>query len=472
MSTALATLLCAVGILGLFYLDRDKSTHISKALWIPVIWFWIIASRPVSMWLGWAPSTQTVGQQIDGSPPDRLIFMILLAIGLAVLARRGRRPLMVLATNWPILLYFSYCLVSVAWSDFPGVALKRWFKACGDVVMILIIVTDAQPIAALRRLFSRLGFVLLPVSVLLIKYYPTVGRAYDSWTGEPSNTGVSTNKNILGVITFVLALGTLWQVLRLWRNSGLHNRFRQLVAQCTLLGCAVWLLFNAHSATSGACFTLGAGLMLATGLPQIRGRPYAVHALVLSFLLLASLIALTGAEAAVLRALGRNPDLTGRASEIWPTVIPMNPNPLVGAGFESFWLGPRLQQMWDKFPHLYLNEAHNGYIEVYLNLGLIGVGLIALLLIDGYRRSVAAFRADPSSSSLMLAYILTAPVYSMTEAGFRMLDLSWSFLLLAIIGSSQIPKLVGESAQFDSTPSESMRRPPAGARTTSIMVNR
>jgi O-antigen ligase len=472
MSTALATLLCAVGILGLFYLDRDTSVHTSKALWIPVIWFWLNASRPVSVWLGWAPSTPTVGQQIDGSPTDRLIYMILLAIGLAVLARRGRRAFSLLATNWPIVLYFSYCLLSVAWSDFPGVAVRRWFKATGDVVMILIIVTDAQPIAALRRLFSRLGFVLLPVSVLLIKYYPTVGRTYDSWTGEPSNTGVSTNKNILGVITFILALGTLWQVLRLWRNSGPHNRFRQLVAQCTLLGCAVWLLFNAHSATSGVCFTLGAGLMLATGLRQIRGRPYAVHALVLSFLLLAGLIALTGAEAAVLQALGRNPGLTGRASEIWPTVIPMNPNPLVGAGFESFWLGPRLQYLWDKFPHLYLNEAHNGFLEVYLNLGLIGVGLIALLLIDGYRRSVAAFRADPSSSSLMLAYILTAPVYSMTEAGFRMLDLSWSFLLLAIIGSSQIPKLVGESAQFDSTPSESVRRPPAGARTTSIMVNR
>ncbi len=36
------------------------------------------------------------------------------------------------------------------------------------------------------------------------------------------------------------------------------------------------------------------------------------------------------------------------------------------------------------------NEAHNGYIEVYLNLGWLGLGLIALILGQGYRRAVRA----------------------------------------------------------------------------------
>ena len=33
----------------------------------------------------------------------------------------------------------------------------------------------------------------------------------------------------------------------------------------------------------------------------------------------------------------------------------------------------------------HLNEAHNGYLEVYLNLGIIGVILIIGFLIAGYR---------------------------------------------------------------------------------------
>jgi O-antigen ligase len=116
----------------------------------------------------------------------------------------------------------------------------------------------------------------------------------------------------------------------------------------------------------------------------------------------------------------------------------MAPNVLVGAGFESFWLGPRLQKVWDAWPNLYISEAHNGYLEVYLNLGAIGVALIISILVHGYRRSVSVIRIDPDWGRLMLAYVLAAAIYSYTEAGFRLLDYAWSFPLLAIISASCI----------------------------------
>jgi O-antigen ligase len=470
MNPSLATLLYALGILGLFYLNRDKSAKTSRALWIPVIWFWILGSRAVSIWLGMAPIATTANASVmmDGSPIDAFVFMLLLAGGWAGLARRGHRALSVMADNWPIVLYFAYCLISVVWSDFPAVAIKRWSKATGDVVMALVVVTDAQPVAALRRLFSRVGFVLIPASVLLIKYYPYLGSAYDQWTGQRNNTGVTTNKNMLGVSIYVLALGALWQVLRLWRESSLPNRSRQLVAQCILLGLGIWTLFTANSATSESCFMLGAFLMLVTGLRRFRGRPAAVHAFVLVLVLLGGMTKITGADAALVHALGRRTDLTGRASDIWPLLIPMAPNALVGAGFETFWLGPRLQRVWDAFPNLYVLEAHNGYIELYLNLGVIGVGLIILILVQGYRRSVAAFRIDPNSGGLVLGYVLTAAMYSYTEAGFRMLDLAWAFLVLAIIGTRRISELTRRNAQLNSAPADSVQWSTTGVRTTSI----
>jgi O-antigen ligase len=338
--------------------------------------------------------------------------------------------------------------MSVAWSDYPGVAIKRWVKATGDVIMALVVVTDPQPIAALRRLFSRVGFVLLPASVLAIKYYPHLSRAYDQWTGQQYLTGVATDKNMLGISTFVLSLGAFWQILRLWRNSGEPNRSRRLLAQGALLGFGIWLLSAANSVTSTACFTLAAGLLLVTGWRQFRGHPRPVHALVLTLVLLAGLIKLTGADVAVVHAMGRKSNLTGRANEIWPLVISMAPNPLVGAGFESFWLGPRLLKVWKALPNLYVNEAHNGYIEVYLNLGWIGLILIGLIVVHGYRRAVGAFRIDPDSACLMLAYILSAVLYSYTEAGFRMLDWAWGFLLLTTIGASQISKSTAERQEL------------------------
>ena len=241
MNPTLAALVYTLGIAGLFYLNRDKSVRTSRGLWIPVIWLWILGSRGVSVWLaGGQYSTSSAEELMDGSPIDALVFQLLIAGGLAVLVRRGPRSLSVMKANWPIVLYFSYCLLSVLWSDFPGVSFKRWIKATGDVVMALVVVTDARPIAALQRLFSRVGFVLLPVSAVLIKYYPLLGRGYNQWTGEQANNGVTTDKNLLGVSTYILALGAFWQVLRLWRNSSLPNRSRQLLAQCALLGFGIW----------------------------------------------------------------------------------------------------------------------------------------------------------------------------------------------------------------------------------------
>jgi O-antigen ligase len=80
-----------------------------------------------------------------------------------------------------------------------------------------------------------------------------------------------------------------------------------------------------------------------------------------------------------------------------------------------------------------LVSAHNGYIQIYLDLGWIGVFLIAMILISGYRRAGRAFQRDPELASLMLAYVTTATSYSITEAGFRTLTAAWFFLLLAVV---------------------------------------
>lgn len=449
MSPSLALLVCTIGIAGLFFLDRDKSVRTAKALWLPFIWIGIVGSRTVSAWLGIGPASQDPTQLMEGSPFDARVFEILLVLGIIVLIRRGRRISAFLKGSWPILLYCSYCLLSVSWSDYPEVSFKRWIKSIGDLVMVLIVVTDAEPAQAFKRLLSRLGFVLLPTSILLIRYFGDLGRGYDP-DGMPMNTGVTTNKNSLGVITLVIALGVLWHVLNLLRAKDQPNRGRHLIAQGTLLAFGVVVLAMAHSATSVACFVLGSGLMLATGLPVIRRRSVGVHALVLALFLVGGLIMFLDAEAGVVRALGRQPNLTGR-TDIWGAVIPVCPNPVVGAGFESFWLGPRLDRVWSRLSkYMHVNEAHNGYLEVYLNLGWLGVGLIALILIKGYTNVVAAFRHDPPAGRLWLAYLFAAAFYSVAEAGFRLLNPIWIFLLLAVVASSGIAAggRVGASQPF------------------------
>lgn len=445
--SSVAALIYVIGIAGLFYLDRDVSVRPSKALWLPIIWLGFNGTRPLSAWLGINMASVAQGQLPSESRLDQAVAGGLILFGAIVVIRRRGDVRGLLRASWPILLYFLYALVSLSWSDYPVWGLKRWVRSWGDVIMVLIVVTDARPTAALRRLFSRLGFILLPTSLLLIKYYPVLGTSYDAW-GARENTGLTTDKNMLGVMVFIVTLGTLWQVLTVLRDREQPNRKRRLLAQSTLLAFGIDLLFTAHSATSGACFILGAGLVLALTLPLFRRRPQAVHALVLAVLLGGGVAYLLGAEPATVRALGREPDLSQRTL-IWKNLIPLAPNPIGGAGFETFWIGPRVETFCNELimtgaagcPH----ESHDGYIEMYLQLGWIGLGLIALILAQGYRRAVGAFRHNPALGALLVAYVVTAVTYNITEAGFRMLDLGLFFLLLSIVAANRFISL-GEVA--------------------------
>ena len=440
MTSSVASLICAAAVAGLLYLDRDRTVRTSKALWIPALWIALIGSRSLSTWMGVARSSE-----LDGSPVDAAALGLLLAAALAILIiGRRKRTQTLLAANWPILIYFGYCLISVAWSYHPDIALKRWIKAIGDLVIPLVIITDPQPVAAIRRVVSRIGMVLLPMSVLFIRYYGDLGRAFTK-EGLLMNTGVTTNKNSLGLIVLVVSLTALWNVHWLWIHKDEISRWRRLLAQATLLAIGLWVFALANSSTSKACFAIGAFLILVLNRPTFRTRPVTVHVLFLILIVASSLTLLTGGQAGVASALDRESNFSGR-TDIWAAVIPAVPNSIVGAGFESFWISPNVQVFqrtllnlgwWPQIAET-LNEAHSGYIEVYLNLGGIGICLIALVLIGGYRRAIKAFQHEPELASLFLAYIASAVFYSITEAGFRMLNPSWIFLILAIFGSTGV----------------------------------
>ena len=393
---------------------------------------------------------------------DAAIFAALMVAGIIVVVLRGQRAITLLKANGPILLYLLYCVISVSWSPFPEPAFKRWTKDVGDVVMVLILATDAQPIAALRRLYSRLGFILFPASILLIRY-TELGRGYDP-DGRPMNTGVKTNKNSFGIVVFFVSLGVLWNLRALLAIGG-SNVAGAWSPRPLLTG--IVLLQMAHSATSVACFILGAGLMFATNLRSIRIRPGRVHALCLVIILAGGLLLLFGGQVMVSNALGRGDKLSGR-TDIWAAAIAESGNPIIGTGFESFWNANARKVSRTLIRRGFLDmpdlvSAHNGYIEVYLDLGWAGVSLIALILISGYRHASKAFQRDPKLGSLMLAYIATGTFYSITEVGFRVLTPSWIFLLLAVVTSSGVAAgfLGGEAPEILVSRSGTANRTPA-----------
>jgi exopolysaccharide production protein ExoQ len=430
----IATVLVSIGIIGLFVLDRDPEARTSKALWIPIMYLLIVSSRPVSLWLGLSQPTPVDG--IYSDPIGQALDLALWALGLMALIARGRKVGLMLRTNRPILLFFSYAALSILWSDFPYVTFKHWFKGVEDVVMVLVVLTDGDPVMAVKRLLTRAGFILIPLSLLFSMYYPSLGRTFtkDFMT---EYVGVTEQKNQLGIICMIFGLGSLWCFLRAYRDRESAARSRHLLAHGAMLGMAVWLLEMCHSLTSSVCLILAGAVMALASRRSSDARSARVHLLAAAAACIA-LVPLFLARSLV-ESLGRDATLSGR-TEIWHSVIGLVQNPWLGAGYETFLMGPRLVELRKIFQNSF-QEAHNGYLEVYLNLGWIGVSLFALLLITGYQKVVAAFRREPAVGSLSLAFLIAVVINGLTEAPFRMMTPTCFFLLWAIIGASKAVRL-------------------------------
>src|ERR1700739_199035 len=230
MSPGIAAVACGIGILSLFALDLDPDSRSSRALWLPALWLLIEGSRPVSLWLQMTPPSSG-STYLEGSPLDRTVFLCLSVAGLIVLVARSHEVGTLLRANRAILLFFLYCGVSALWSDYSDVAFRRWVKAVGELMMVLIVLTDPHPVAEIKRLLAGVGFLLLPISVLLIKYYGDLGRNYRpgdfGGVWNTANIGVTTDKNALGMIAMIFGLGALWQLLELRQCGGAGRRKRE-----------------------------------------------------------------------------------------------------------------------------------------------------------------------------------------------------------------------------------------------------
>jgi len=426
MPSQIASLVFVVGIIALFVFEKRQEQRTSASLWIAVIYFFIIASRPVSVWFGAGVSSTTDLQ--DGSPLDAAVYALLYVLAAVVLIGRRTKVTKLLSRSWPVLLFFGYCLISLAWSDYPMVALKRWVKLLGDLMMVLVIVSDPYPMPALKRFLARTAFVLLPVSVLFIKYYPQLGRGYDPWTGAQYFHGISYNKNGLGAICLFWGIAFTWlfaEAFPEWRRK----RTPFLIA-AVVLSMSVWSLTKASSATSQSCLLMAAILITMARIRWISRLPVILHCAVLGMVGAAYVVLFVDTSA--LGMLNRDPTLTGR-TELWDAIFKIPQNPIVGAGYESFWTGWRIETLWSTFwwrP----TQAHNGFIEIFINLGGIGIFLLALMWFVAYSRAISAVRRREAWGALLLAYIVITIPYNFTEATFRTQNLTWLFLLLAVSG--------------------------------------
>ena len=416
MPRQLALLLCTSFVLFLLRLERRGSAGVSAAVWIPSLWMLAIASKPLGIWFG------TVAQAEAGSGLDRLLLTGLSVAGIAVLVRRRFDWAGTLRRHGWLVALLVYMFLSTLWSDITVIAIRRWAREAIVVIMALVVLSEANPRQALESVLRRSAYVLIPFSLLLVKYYPALGVDYARWSGSQMWIGVTLQKNTLGRLCLVSGFFLLWALYRRWREVQPTGDRHRWWPDLSVLGIALFLLRgseNAYSATSMGTLALGVfAFAVLAWFRKVRVPVPLLGLLVLVVVLIGFGVAapfLGGSNlASVSSAFGRDETLTGRTETWSDLVLTVKRQPLLGAGFGSFWTTARRE-------YYEMSHGHNGYLDILLELGAVGLALFGAWLLSCARRLHSSLPANYDWSSLAICFLLMAVVYNATESALSSL---------------------------------------------------
>lgn len=410
-------------ILWLIRQDMKWRPTGSKVLLIPGVWLAIQGSRPVSYWFG-------AGGGSESNPVNTFVFALLIGSAIVVLMNRGFDWGGFIQLNKALCLAYAYLAFTAFWSDAPLISLKRLFKDFGCVLLPLVLLTRADSITAIRAVFVRVSYVLFPLSVVFIKFFPHIGRSFTT-AGEPMFGGVTTQKNSLGEVVFVFGLMLLWDLVELYRGEDRKGKKVQLCIRSGMLLMGIWLLRMCDSQTSLLCLILGTVIFWGSRrlLRMRHGKRLLISCLV-GTICLATMDKAFGISDALIRAMGRDPSLTGR-TDIWRIVLEQKTDPIFGSGFYTFWDSDKGRAVMDEF--MQINSAHNGYLEMYVDGGLMGDFLLGVFLLASGGRIINRLFAGHPLGSLGLVFWLLSILYNMSETSFFKLDPLWFALLMVSI---------------------------------------
>jgi exopolysaccharide production protein ExoQ len=185
--------------------------------------------------------------------------------------------------------------------------------------------------------------------------------------------GVTTHKNSLGQLCFVVSFFLLWSLITKWREKKRGFLDKNSLIEITLLLMALWILNgSATSQSKTSIIALIIGICVFIGLSTIKKNlkhlgiyVFFIVFIGLSLQILSGLLLNDSLLSTLITSSGRSTTLTGRVP-LWEELMRIgSQHSLFGAGFASFWMGDVINRLWGIF--IWTPEsAHNGYLDTYI----------------------------------------------------------------------------------------------------------
>jgi O-antigen ligase len=365
---------------------------------------------------------------------------------------------------WFTVAYVAFAVLSLLWSAWP---------ATTALTLLLLVITTIQGMFVGSVLAWR---ELIRATASALKWAMALSILFELWVsifvGVPVLPGFVPRTEEVDPILY-WSRDNLFdggRIQGIWGNANLLGMAALLaiIVFCIRLAAraprrvllmgwialSAYLMLRAASATAflaaaAAALALVTVLLMRTARrPGERTRYYVAYALVG----VGGALAIWIFREAIFTAVGRSADLTGR-ERIWEAVLERaSERPIAGWGFATPWLtSDPYFDGWIVDHGQSVMQAHNMWVDAYLQLGLIGVTLLALVFlalvwrswffaVDRPRWDLTADRPYSPLSILPTLVVTILLVQGLAESG-PLLTWGWMFVVMLAFKLKQSPHI-------------------------------
>ena len=356
-------------------------------------------------------ATHSDFQALDARPENRIFWPAIAAISV-VLAVQNRSELG--RVTWPpqiicLFAYLAFAGASVLWAFSPERSLIRFVQQVMIVTSIVLpAMLAARTADMLRGLFLCFAFALILNTLFVLEGSVTI-VSYGSKLVDIGYQGYFLGKNYLGECAVIALLLSLHEML----NRGRWRVFGIIVGIIAIV--LVYL--------SGSKTALGLALVspfLASVALIVRKMTRISPAIVLLSIAFCYAILSSVSNFNIYRLaymLYGDSSLTGR-TVIWDFAqYEIARRPLLGWGYQSFWLVPGSPSIvaapgWVKM----MPNAHNGYYDTMLETGYVGLVFLLVFIIATLHAVGRVAERDPARAQLLLSLALFVILYNFFES--------------------------------------------------------
>lgn len=367
--------------------------------------------------LDWSNAGETSFTFTEGSWALQLQFgtVFLLAAWLAW-RNRGWTWSHILHLNPFLTMIVLYCAITMLWSPYPIITLKRTVQMAGLVLTGLAI----APPVGIPRQFTQILLatlmVLLGLSFVVSLTIPSVGVDY---TLGGAWRGIFTQKNTMGAIAGLCV--TLW----------VREMFGVTVPRMAALGGMVFCIFMlimAKSSTAILVATLGTAIYLMLRRPYVTGSFFGWRVVIvllmavllggfLFFVFNGRLMYWSEFITPFATVFQKSSDLTGR-TDIWNLVlVEIEKHPFFGIGYGAFWLGEGSPSQYIISALFWTPlQAHNGYLDILNELGLAGLMILIGVFLFHIRNLARYLKVDRDDAAIHWAIFILIVISNISES--------------------------------------------------------